>query len=343
LIFKADIFFNYHHTPDGERVEASMHFEKEVLSWFQMLRKMNVVQIWPAVTRALKFGHSPFDCAMAELFKLQQNGSVSDYHLKFFSLANHSAGLPDEAILNCFLSGLNVDIKRDVMVLSPPNLLRAVALARLYEEKYMSPSKALISYSNKYPPFSLSSTSNTTAAKIILTVTVPMAKPTLPPLLPNPPGPPYKSANVTRISPTEMQLRKEKGLCYFCDKKFSFSHKCPNRQLYVLQLCEENSNSVGNIDAQGTNTGLEKSEDHHLSLNALKGGLGVGTIKFIAHVGTLPITVLIDGGSSDNFLQPRVAKCLKLPIEPTLMFKVMVRNGHYMESKGLIQNFTLQT
>jgi len=98
---------------------------------------------------------------------------------------------------------------------------------------------------------------------------------------------------------------------------------------------------VGNIDAQGTNTELVKSEDHHLSLNALKGGLGVGTIKFIAHVGTLPITVLIDGGSFDNFLQPRVAKCLKLRIEPTPMFKVMVGNGHYMESEGLIQNFTL--
>ena len=31
-IFKVDKFFNYHHTPDGERVEiASM---KEVVSWF---------------------------------------------------------------------------------------------------------------------------------------------------------------------------------------------------------------------------------------------------------------------------------------------------------------------
>jgi len=207
-----------------------MHFKKEVVSWFQMLQKMNAMQTWPALTCALEsqFGPSPFDCPMAELFKLQQNGSVSDYHLKFMSLANRSASLSDEAILNCFLSGLNVDIKRDVMALSPPNLLREVALARLYKEKYLPPSKAPISYSSKYPPFSLSSSSNTAAVKIIPKVIVPMAKPTLPPLLPNPPGPSYKSANVRHISPIEMQFRGEKGLCYFCDEKFSFSHKCPN-------------------------------------------------------------------------------------------------------------------
>ena len=32
-----------------------------------------------------------------------------------------------------------------------------------------------------------------------------------------------------------MQLRREKCLCYFCDEKFSFNHKCPNRQLLLLQ------------------------------------------------------------------------------------------------------------
>jgi len=67
-IFKADKFFNYHHTLDGERVEiVSMHFEKEVVSWFQMPQKMNVVQTWPTLTRALEsqFGPSPFDSPMA--------------------------------------------------------------------------------------------------------------------------------------------------------------------------------------------------------------------------------------------------------------------------------------
>ena len=93
---------------------------------------------WSELTRALEsqFGPSPFDCPMAELFKLQQTGSVSDYYLKFMSLANRSLGLSNEALLNGFISGLNPDIRRDVVAMCPPTLLHAVALAKLFEEKY---------------------------------------------------------------------------------------------------------------------------------------------------------------------------------------------------------------
>jgi hypothetical protein len=57
------------------------------------------------------------------------------------SLANRSAGLSDEALLNCFLSGLNAHIRRDVVAMAPTSLLRVVALAKLYEDKYNSGTK----------------------------------------------------------------------------------------------------------------------------------------------------------------------------------------------------------
>lgn len=81
---------------------------------------------------------------------------------------------------------------------------------------------------------------------------------------------------------------------------------------------------------------------HHLSLNALKGVLGVGTIRFLAHINNLPVRVLVDGCSSDNFLQPRVAKFLKLPIKPAPLFKVMVGNGNYMTTVGMIRELSIQ-
>jgi hypothetical protein len=33
-----------------------------------------------------------------------------------------------------------------------------------------------------------------------------------------------------------MHLRREKGLCYYCDDRFSFQHRCPNKHLFLLQL-----------------------------------------------------------------------------------------------------------
>lgn len=45
-----------------------------------MLQKIEAVTTWPTLTRALEsqFGPSSFDFSMTELFKLQQNGPVSD-------------------------------------------------------------------------------------------------------------------------------------------------------------------------------------------------------------------------------------------------------------------------
>nr|KYP54675.1 hypothetical protein KK1_000870 [Cajanus cajan]KYP54677.1 hypothetical protein KK1_000872 [Cajanus cajan] len=141
-----------------------------------------------------------------------------------------------------------------------------------------------------------------------------------------------------------MQIRREKGLCYFCDDKFTFNHKCPNRKFMFLQLDETSNEEEPSSPDTGQSIIFEETtvDNHHLSLNALKGGTGVGTIRFLAYVDTLPISVLIDGGSSDNFLQPRIAKFLKLPVEPAPAFRVMVGNGNYMAAEGLVQNLTIQ-
>jgi len=46
--------------------------------------------------------------------------------------------------------------------------------------------------------------------------------------------------------------------------------------------------------------------------------------------------VLIDGGSLDSFIHPRIAKFLNLPIEPAPGFRAMVGNFEMMEVEGCI-------
>jgi len=65
-----------------------------------------------------------------------QIGSVNEYYLEFTALANRVHIEPPEALLDCFISGLKLDIRRDVVSQCPATLLRAIALAKLYEEKY---------------------------------------------------------------------------------------------------------------------------------------------------------------------------------------------------------------
>ena len=72
----------------------------------------------------------------------------------------------------------------------------------------------------------------------------------------------------------------------------------------------------------------------------MKGTVGRGTIRFKGFINGHEIQVLLDGGSSDNFIQ-RIAKFLHLPVEPSPKFQVVVGNGNQLECKGEIKQIPL--
>ncbi|XP_050907589.1 uncharacterized protein LOC127121009 [Lathyrus oleraceus] len=274
-IFRSEQFFEYYATPDPQRLTiAAIHMEKDVVPWFQMMARNNPFQSWAAFTRALEleFGPSPYESPSQALFKLTQSTSIAAYYTSFTALANRVQGLSPAAILDCFLSGLKPDIKRDVIAQTPHSISKALALAKLFEEKYTTQTKN--TYPNQHTkPYPSSNSKNST----------------LPPLLPTPPAkPPFnppKNPNVKQITPTEILLRREKSLCYYCDAKFTMSHKCPNKHLYLLQVDDDDRNDhiSDHIDQTLTIDELSSSMEHHLSLNALHGSIGAG--KFPVLVG----------------------------------------------------------
>jgi hypothetical protein len=138
-IFRAEQFFEYYETPDLDRLTiASIHLDKDVVPWYQMVQRTHPFTSWIEFTCALEldFGPSVYDCPRATLFKLSQNGTVAEYYLQFTSLANRVYGLSNDALIDCFVSGLNVDIRRDVVLHTPISLVKAMSLAKVYEEKY---------------------------------------------------------------------------------------------------------------------------------------------------------------------------------------------------------------
>jgi len=88
---------------------SAFYMKRDALGWFKWMYQNNELTDWPSFTKALelRFGPSTYVNHQAELFKLHQDGSVSDYQAQFEKLGNRVLGLPPEAILNCFISGLN--------------------------------------------------------------------------------------------------------------------------------------------------------------------------------------------------------------------------------------------
>jgi hypothetical protein len=125
-IFKADQFFDYYNTPDPERLTiAAVHLDQTVVPWFQMVQRNFPFRSWQEFTKAieLEFGPSVFERPRSALFKLTQSGSVGEYYLTFTALANRVTGLNSEAVMDCFISGLQPELQREVISQSPTSLI----------------------------------------------------------------------------------------------------------------------------------------------------------------------------------------------------------------------------
>ncbi|KAJ0096004.1 hypothetical protein Patl1_15455 [Pistacia atlantica] len=56
----------------------------------------------------------------------------------------------------------------------------------------------------------------------------------------------------------------------------------------------------------------------------------------------MDVQVLIDGGSTHNFIQERVARYLNIPIMPSKHFKVLIGNGDTLECEGYCPQLSLK-
>lgn len=140
-IFSADQDFAFYQIPEEEQIAiARMHMSGSAISWFQMTQRLMPFRSWTQLKRSIEieFGRSLFESPRESLFKLQQQGTISNYYSEFITLANRTNIEPPEALRDCFISKLRMEIRREVKGQCPPSLMRAVSLAKLYEDKFSS-------------------------------------------------------------------------------------------------------------------------------------------------------------------------------------------------------------
>jgi hypothetical protein len=75
-----------------------------------------------------------------------------------------------------------------------------------------------------------------------------------------------------------------------------------------------------------------------ISLHALSGLAAYKTMRVLAKIGPYEIVVLIDSGSTHNFISEKVASLLQLPVIPTDSFNVRVANGRPLQCQGRFEN-----
>jgi hypothetical protein len=131
----------------------------------------------------------------------------------------------------------------------------------------------------------------------------------------------------------QMSERRKKGLCYNCDERWSSDHRCKDRKLYVMEEVEDEEAELVEIEEEEVEAELEETKAE-ITLCALLGNTSPSTMRVIAIVNGQTTVVLLDTGSTHNFMDETLAKTLKLPIDGESNFGVRVANGQVIRTLG---------
>ncbi|KAK1441653.1 hypothetical protein QVD17_07716 [Tagetes erecta] len=320
-LLKAEKYFKYYQVPDDEKVEvASMHLEGDALDLYSWLSNDQPITFWEELTQAFtkSFGPAEFQNPDEFLCSIKQTGSVQEYRQEFAKRSSRVSNWPDHCLLGVFLNGLKDELKSDVRIHKPRTVYNAMSLALEFESKL----------SSHRPGKSTTWTSNTKTSQ-------PDSKPTLFTQVPTSTQPKIP----TRISDEEKQNRFLKGECFRCGDKYGPGHRCKTGTLKVLEVEEDMEESpVTEFLSQDS----DREETAEISLHAILGKPHPTTMKVRGKLHSTEVLILIDGGSTHNFISEVLVSELKLASQPVAPFGVQIGNGDVIRCSHICKNLSVQ-
>jgi hypothetical protein len=149
------------------------------------------------------------------------------------------------------------------------------------------------------------------------------------------------------LTPQQLEEIKEKGLCFNCDSKYSKGHKCGENKLFYID-CEDIEEHEQEQEQEQEPSQDENVEDIYfeeltpmISCNALDGIITPQTLNIKGYIKKKKIIVLIDYGSTHNFIHYKLAKALNCFIYPVPEFQVMIANGGTINFYGKLNKINL--
>jgi len=140
------------------------------------------------------------------------------------------------------------------------------------------------------------------------------------------------------IRPRDLEEKRAKGLCFWCNERFVPGHRCKNKRLYSLCILEDDEDVV---DIEGeADVGEHDLFTPYISLNALEGTMGCHTLRVAGKVDKHPLYILIDSGITHNFLNSAFATKLQCLAHPIRTLVVETTNEGTMHYSTMCRNFS---
>nr|TKR74530.1 hypothetical protein D5086_0000295630 [Populus alba] len=252
---------------------------------------------------------------------------TSPYQEAFERLSRRVDNLPEKFLVGCFIAGLRDDIRIDVKIKQPVTLADTIGVARLIEERNQLQRRSTQPIRFQ-PTYAAAKSSSNPVAGVLGP----------PPSQRHNQGSNNPPANFRRITNQEARERREKGLCYYCDEKFVPGHRCARPQLFMI----EDSPQTEIEDVEINQPDLEPSEFlPEISFHAITGTEHPQTLRVPGKLKSKNVTVLIDGGSTHNFIDQALVSRFGLPVTQEKQLQVMVANREKIKCAGQCQALTL--
>ncbi|RWW54830.1 hypothetical protein BHE74_00038567 [Ensete ventricosum] len=131
-----------------------------------------------------------------------------------------------------------------------------------------------------------------------------------------------------KLTRDKLRERSAKGLCWHCDEPWSRKHRCKKDRLLMIEPVEDEDSEPSEEGLESEEKAMEEEpQSGDYAVYALAGYSNPQTMKVGGLLKQQPITILIDTGSTKNFLNSKVSLCLALQIEGCNKFDVKVADG----------------
>lgn len=324
---KCQRFFNVNPVLEEEKVMlAALHLDGKADNWYMDYFEGRNHVGWGMFTEMVIERFSEEDGVdIVEIFNnLKQKGSAEEYRLIFEDLKTQVMQLDlnwtEEYIIRCFIGGLKENLKWTVKMLRPQTLSQAIILAK-HQENTANQFQQEIDSTVKHsaPPFRTQK------------VYAPDSKPHkthLPdrPLRVQPST--TKTVPLKRLTPSEMEERKKRGLCFNCNERYTYGHKC--KQLFFIEANEIEQDEEDTEELTEEVIEGNEEQDLGISVHALAGRVIYKTLKIFGKVKNNSISILIDTGSTHSFIDPQATQLFNSEVVYTNTLSVTVANGQKM-------------
>ncbi|XP_026399763.1 uncharacterized protein LOC113295647 [Papaver somniferum] len=335
-IRKCEYYFQMHNTHELHKTRmAAIHLDGKSTKWYDnfCLNKADIPWKYFCDNVCARFENPAQDNGLSN--KLSQLTIVDAYFEEFeynkaLLLGVHH-DFPESYFIVSFIGGLKEELRNSVLMFDPKTQLHAFSLTRMQERTIIMQHKS----SKPTPKFFSPSNSST---KSYSPATTSQKSPFIPPTgtTSNPPTKPIQNLPFKRLTPEQVQARKAQGLCFNCDEAHKRGHVC-KQQYFCVLIGEEDEEmyDTGGETTHETDEDPPLESDMEIPLHALTGNLSGDTIRIPGFIKKKAISILIDTGNTDSFIDSSLAASLQCSITQTGNLLVRVSNCDKTVSSGV--------